>query len=352
MIYKLVQVPNSKGEIRYDSPLAAAPHLPKFDVQGPNFGYIEEHTDLFLNTFMSGDENLGVLLTGIKGSGKTRTAEVLSNKAIAKGYNVLLVAGLSDINLTSLVELIEGLPSCVVFFDEFAKVISKWSQDSLLSLFSGSVGRKKLFLLTENGVQNINEFMLDRPGRIRYRYDYSRLSEDEFYGYCNANGVDKLFFVYLEDFYKETAGFTMDHLKHIIMEHKLYPNKSFEHITNIMNIPRNRDIKLIVQSIRFKDKEMDKVKEVKISRNRYGRDDTLTEELFLAGRRPLMVSYTITEKTPPQTEQSNNGTNAPQMRPSSETKSLTLFPGDVKSIDGQIMTLEGNDEVIVTVVKV
>ena len=62
--------------------------------------------------------------------------------------------------------------------DEFEKVyVENDSQQSLLSLLDGIFEGKKLFIFTSNMKDRINQYMLNRPGRIRYLAEYDSLDE-------------------------------------------------------------------------------------------------------------------------------------------------------------------------------
>jgi len=51
------------------------------------------------------------------------------------------------------------------------------SQEELLTLFDGVVDSRKMFILTTNN-RKINEFFINRPSRIKYRKDFTTISEE------------------------------------------------------------------------------------------------------------------------------------------------------------------------------
>ena len=114
--------------------------------------------------------NLGVLLNGAKGTGKTVTAKVLSNEL---GLPVILCErpypGLSKF-LASINQ------DCIFFFDEFEKNFRLKCDDDedcagedLLSIMDGvyNADHCHVFLLTTNKLR-VNDNLISRPSRIRY----------------------------------------------------------------------------------------------------------------------------------------------------------------------------------------
>lgn len=116
-------------------------------------------------------KSTGILLNGIKGTGKTVTAKQI---AINSGLPVILISHKFD----GLVDFINNLPqSCVIFIDEYEKVFEK--SDMLLSVMDGAFSSttKHLFILTTNDVF-ISPSMISRPGRIRYVMNFNDMSLD------------------------------------------------------------------------------------------------------------------------------------------------------------------------------
>jgi hypothetical protein len=120
----------------------------------------------YYNNSTSG--NLGVLLNGLKGGGKTVTAKILANEL---NQPVILI----PVFMKGGTDFVNSLPQNItVFIDEYEKVYANSSE--LLSYMDGSMSSayRRVFLLTMNTL-NIDENLLDRPSRVRYKKNFGNL---------------------------------------------------------------------------------------------------------------------------------------------------------------------------------
>lgn len=132
--------------------------------------------------FVGGDKNLGVIFNGIKGTGKTLSAKLLCN---ALKLPVLIVQSPYD----GLVNFLQSLCfECVVFIDEAEKTFKMGEDDDvLLRLIDGVYNRtRKLYILTTNQL-TLNDNLLGRPGRIRYRFEFGNLQPKAVKDYIDDN---------------------------------------------------------------------------------------------------------------------------------------------------------------------
>ena len=145
-----------------------------------------------VKSFKKFTRNLGVILSGDKGIGKSIFARILSNTLVRDGYPVVIVDEFFP-GIHTFLESIEQ--EVVVVFDEFDKTFSvgggreedgNTPQSSLLSLLDGTAGGKKLYVVTCNNVYALNDFFVNRPGRFHYHFRF---------GYPDAEGVRE----YLQD---------------------------------------------------------------------------------------------------------------------------------------------------------
>lgn len=165
-------------------------YLQKFDdieITEKVYGVAPEKLEKVVGAFKCFERSLGVILSGEKGIGKSLFAKMLSAKMANEGYPVLIVntfiPGIADF-ITSIQQEV------VVLFDEFDKTFYAKDGDSMndpqasmLTLFDGLSQGKKLFIVTCNKLNHLNDYIVNRPGRFHYhfRFDYPTKSEIEEY---------------------------------------------------------------------------------------------------------------------------------------------------------------------------
>jgi hypothetical protein len=156
-----------------------------------NFIYEEEDFhDHILNSFRSFSTNCGVLLKGQKGQGKSVSAKKLALRA---NLPIIVINKKFDREF-DLISFLNSIPcEYVLLIDEFEKLFGTndksavrnnaadnsefLDQNIFLSFLDGacSGGYKKLIILTCNN--EVSEFLINRPGRIRFKKNYNFLSE-------------------------------------------------------------------------------------------------------------------------------------------------------------------------------
>lgn len=164
-----------------------------FRPAGKIYGEHRAITERIITTFMNREnQNLGVLLSGVKGSGKTLTTKMIS-KALAEKFSyatIIINRGYDTASMAAFLHSID-VP-CMVIFDEFDKVYSyreseAASQAGLLDILDGVFESRKLFVMSCNNAYNLNPYFFSRPGRIFYHYRYSGLNEKIVAQYCDDN---------------------------------------------------------------------------------------------------------------------------------------------------------------------
>lgn len=196
--------------------------------------------DKVLQSFKKFDRNLGVIMSGDKGIGKSLFAKLLSAEAVKRGIPVIIVDSYFS-GISSFLESIEQ--EIMVLFDEFDKTF-KDSQAELLSLFDGISTGKKLFVITCNEIYSLNEYLLNRPGRFHYHFRFEYPSPDEVRAYLQ----DKLpseFYGEIDDVvsFSLKVNINYDCLRAIAFE--LGTGVPFKTAIKDLNIINNSDLRKI-----------------------------------------------------------------------------------------------------------
>jgi len=166
------------------------------------YGVHQEKVDKVLRTFGNFERNLGVILSGDKGIGKSLFAKMLAEQAVAAGIPVIVVDRY-DVGIASYLETIEQ--EVMVMFDEFDKTFGGVKSDedidpqcSMLSLFDGMTGGKKLFVITCNDANKLNEYLVNRPGRFHYHFRFEYPSANEIREYL-ADNIEMKYYAEIEE---------------------------------------------------------------------------------------------------------------------------------------------------------
>jgi hypothetical protein len=187
-----------------------------------------------LDTFMARPMSTGVLMNGVKGSGKTLLAKLTSHFALEQGIPTIVInRAYSGDSFNRFIQSIQT--PAIILFDEFEKVYDYTDQEKILTLFDGVYPSKKLFMLTSNNQGRVNEYLKNRPGRIYYRFDFSTLESDFVKEYCEDNLLNKS---YVDDVVRYTQIYTFfnfDMLAAAVEEMNRY-DESLVDVLNVLNI--------------------------------------------------------------------------------------------------------------------
>ena len=162
---------------------------------GKIYGNATKIANHIVESYLKRDKNLGVLLSGGKGLGKSLTARLVIEQ-LHKKHPVIIV----NQYIPGIFDFLKQISNAVILFDEFEKTIqgnvdgsdrntdAPSKQDEMLSLLDGTAaGTHNLYLLTCNETGRLNDNLKSRPGRIAYHYRYESCTEETIRNYCADN---------------------------------------------------------------------------------------------------------------------------------------------------------------------
>ena len=226
-------------------------YLLKFD---PREGFFLEKKDAFiLPQKIYGDQsiikrwltswktnsskNLGILLAGVKGSGKTITAQKFCMDSELPVIIINEVFHGSDF-----IDFITSpkLGECIIFLDEFEKMYAKQEhQQELLSIMDGNYSTRLIFLLTVNE-DRLNDYLVNRLNRIKYCKTYYDLDVDTINSVIDDILVNKDHAESIHTFFEKVNLRTFDLLVNLIKEMNLFNEDALECGSHLNLKPHNK----------------------------------------------------------------------------------------------------------------
>jgi hypothetical protein len=205
------------------------------------YGIHEAKVNKVLNAFNHFNRNLGVILSGDKGIGKSLFSKMLAQKAIKQGLPLIVV----NSYVRGIAEYINQIEQeVVVLFDEFDKVFQKYDnvdpQAEMLSLFDGIAQGKKLFVVTCNSLNQLNTFLVNRPGRFHYHFRFSYPTSEDITKYLQEH-LDKTYWKEINKViaFSKKVNLNYDCLRAIAFE--LNCGDSFDEAIKDLNIINLKD---------------------------------------------------------------------------------------------------------------
>lgn len=246
------QLPPKTYRVDYDPETRIFSLLEAHDFEIPETKIYGQHLDKVkkvLNSMDKMNRNLGVILSGDKGIGKSLFSKCLGLKARKKGIPVILVNKYHE-GIANFLEEIEQ--TVMILFDEYDKTFDEKKhncQAEMLSLFDGVSAGKKLFVITCNEIQSLSQYLINRPGRFHYHFRFLYPTADEIRDYMEDK-LDKQYYDEIENViaFSVRMNLNYDCLRSIAFE--LNNGLKFQEAINDLNIIRisqYKNIKIIVE---------------------------------------------------------------------------------------------------------
>ena len=246
------QLPPKTYRVDYDPETRIFSLLEAHDFEIPETKIYGQHLDKVkkvLNSMDKMNRNLGVILSGDKGIGKSLFSKCLGLKARKKGIPVILVNEYHE-GIANFLEEIEQ--TVMILFDEYDKTFDEKKHNCLaemLSLFDGVSAGKKLFVITCNEIQSLSQYLINRPGRFHYHFRFLYPTADEIRHYMEDK-LDKQYYDDIENViaFSVRMNLNYDCLRSIAFE--LNNGLKFQEAINDLNIIRisqYKNIKIIVE---------------------------------------------------------------------------------------------------------
>jgi broad-specificity NMP kinase len=144
----------------------------KFSFDYKLYGLETDLVNRVIKTYESTNHgNLGILLNGLKGTGKTVTSKIIANKL---NQPIIVV----DANLKGVNTFLNSITQNItIFIDEYEKVFGEAS--IMLTIMDGAMNSdfRRVFLLTTNELY-VDKNLIQRPGRVRYLKKFEDLKPE------------------------------------------------------------------------------------------------------------------------------------------------------------------------------
>jgi SpoVK/Ycf46/Vps4 family AAA+-type ATPase len=196
------------------------------------YGLETDFINRVLKTYNATDNgNLGILLNGLKGTGKT-----VSSKQIANQLNQpIIIVGENKPQYPS---FLNGIPQNItIFIDEYEKTFGNAS--NMLTIMDGASNSdyRRVFLLTTNELR-VESNMIQRPGRVRYLKTFDHLKPAVIKEIVDDILVHKQFTNDCIQFISSLETITVDIVKAVLNEVNIHEEAptAFETIFNVKKL--------------------------------------------------------------------------------------------------------------------
>lgn len=229
--------------------------IDNFELPEKIYGKNTDYADRILTTFNARSGQTGVLLSGIKGAGKTLLAKQTSVLARAQGIPTIVIN--RDWHGDEFNSFIQSITTpAVVMFDEFEKIYDYNTQRKILTLFDGVFNSRKLMMITTNNDRDVSEYMQNRPGRMFYHFQFDTLGQDFIEEFLNDRLENKDNIPEILKYTNVFSFFNFDMLAAVAEEMNRY-GETLSEVLEVLNIkPENRRTDTFRMDIVVRDKSV------------------------------------------------------------------------------------------------
>lgn len=244
----------------------------------PKKVYTTKDDDAFIkrvNTYFEKTSKLstGVMLSGVKGTGKTVMAKI-----IAKNSNLPVIVVDEDFPTNRINDFFRKFSTPVaVIFDEVDK---HWDTEALLGWLDGvQTNAKKLVLFTCNNENRVNDYLKDRCSRIRYTRHFEANDNARFLKEIlkdkgiAKNEIESTYTFIVNNF----NLLSIDNILSFVDEKLLFPELSNEYLLKDMNISSDSKSNVNKKSEECESKEDEDEYDENEDEDEYEEDDNNEE---------------------------------------------------------------------------
>lgn len=212
--------------------------MDKFVFDYKIYGLQEDFINHVIKTYNeSKTGNLGILLNGLKGTGKTVAAKMIANKL---NIPVIIVQNMGkEINLQMMNYMSTEINfDCIFFFDEYEKTFNQ--DTTILSFMDGVYNStsRKVFLLTTNNL-TIDKNLIGRPSRIMYLKKFGNLETEVASKFLDDTLDNREYKQEVLEFIDLLSISTIDILKSIVKEINIHGIEEFRKSKSYFNVEIN-----------------------------------------------------------------------------------------------------------------
>jgi hypothetical protein len=196
------------------------------------YGLESELIRRILKTYNATDHgNLGILLNGLKGTGKTVTSKQIANQL---NQPIIIVGE----NKPQFPQFLNSIPQNItIFIDEYEKTFGNAS--NMLTIMDGASNSeyRRVFLLTTNELR-VESNMIQRPGRVRYLKTFDHLKPIIIKEIIDDILIHKQFTDECINFISSLETITVDIVKAVLNEVNIHEESPtvFEGIFNVKKL--------------------------------------------------------------------------------------------------------------------